>query len=84
MPALIAVCLLALLAACGGSDGPSAVAPASPAAPAQGPASAPPRGDLFVFAASSLTDAFTEIGEEFHRRHPAVLVDVGDVARVPA
>ena len=51
--------LAAVLAACGGTP---AAAPAPTTAPAAAPAAA---GDLTVFAAASLTDAFKQIGQQF-------------------
>ncbi len=39
-----------------------------------GPAAAPPARTLTVFAAASLTDAFTEIGHSFEAAHPGVTV----------
>lgn len=51
--------LAAVLAACGGTP---AAAPAPTNAPAAAPAAA---GDLTVFAAASLTDAFKQIGQQF-------------------
>ena len=65
--------LAALAAACGGSDrsGTTAVTPAVTASPA---AAATLRGDLNVFAAASLADAFSEIGTEFMRTNPRVKV----------
>lgn len=51
--------LAAVLVACGGTP---AAAPAPTNAPAAAPAAA---GDLTVFAAASLTDAFKQIGQQF-------------------
>jgi len=62
---LLAVCL-ALVTGCGATP---TVAPTQPA-PAQPPAS----GTLTVFAAASLTEAFTEIGRQFEADHPGVKV----------
>lgn len=71
---LLVPVLAAALAACGGNDrraaGPTAaVTPSAPVAAA--PALS---GGLAVFAAASLTDAFTEIGREFTRANPRVTV----------
>jgi molybdate transport system substrate-binding protein len=69
-----ALLLILFLAACGspGASGPSqAAATASPAV-LQASAVAPRR--LMVFAASSLTDAFGEIGNAFEAEHPGVQV----------
>ena len=57
-----------LLAGCGSAD----TAP-SPAAAGTGP-SDDPTGTVTVFAAASLTGAFTEIGERFEADHPGVTV----------
>ncbi len=67
--ALLALTALALLAgACGGDTGSSAVA--SEEAPAQEELS----GDLTVFAAASLTEAFEDLGTSFSEQHPEVEV----------
>ena len=71
---VFALLLLLFLAACGspGTSGPSqAAATASPTV-LQASAVAPRR--LMVFAASSLTDAFGEIGKAFEAEHPGVQV----------
>lgn len=64
-----------LLGACGGggdADAPSAPA-SSPAGGAASAAGAPAlSGELTVFAAASLTDAFEDIGERFEQANPAV------------
>lgn len=60
----LAVLLIALLSACGS---------ATPPAPAPSTDVTEPR-TLTVFAASSLTDAFTEIGEVFEAANPGVTV----------
>jgi molybdate transport system substrate-binding protein len=60
------VTALALLAACGSSTSTSAVttvAPTTAAAPSL-------KGPITVFAASSLTAAFTDLGAAFRRAHP--------------
>ena len=66
--ALLAAVLLAavLLAGCG-----SGTASTEPAA---GGAAAPVTGEVVVFAAASLTEAFTRIGEDFEAAHPGVAV----------
>jgi molybdate transport system substrate-binding protein len=78
---LIASLLLlfaAIGAACGADDSPSSTAatqtPAVTSAAAGGstPTAPPLRGDLTIFAAASLTDAFNEIGAEFQKEHPGV------------
>ncbi|MGH2585002.1 MAG: molybdate ABC transporter substrate-binding protein, partial [Dehalococcoidia bacterium] len=69
-------CALAL--ACGGGDDESsssvtqAPAVTSSAAAATTSTPSPLRGDLTVFAAASLTDAFNEIGQAFQQANPAV------------
>src|SRR5262245_43803431 len=57
------------------TDAPTTTkAPATPAAPTTaaptGSTAAPVEGDLTVFAAASLTDSFTEIGEAFMTANP--------------
>ncbi|MBI2711099.1 MAG: molybdate ABC transporter substrate-binding protein [Actinobacteria bacterium] len=67
------VALVALGAAGCGSDGTNTSAAAndrSTTAPGPGTLS----GDLQVFAAASLTDAFTELGKAFEAEHPKVTV----------
>jgi molybdate transport system substrate-binding protein len=72
--------LAVALAACSSSSTTTAAAPATSApasaAPASASASAPakPSGTLVVFAATSLTDAFNEIGAQFHTANPGVTV----------
>lgn len=68
MAAVLPVALLAavLLAGCG-----SGTASTEPAA---GGAAAPVTGEVVVFAAASLTEAFTRIGEDFEAAHPGVAV----------
>src|SRR5690606_3272678 len=62
---LLLVCLLAgALAACGGVR---AITDRSPSPVA-------PDGELTVFAAASLTDAFTAIGATFEQAHPGTRV----------
>jgi molybdate transport system substrate-binding protein len=66
-----------LLAACGGAD--QTDAPAAPASPSAAGAasetgSGVASGDLTVFAAASLTDAFEELGERFEQANPDVSV----------
>ncbi len=61
---LVLVALGVLVAACsGGGAAPTMAAPSSQ-----------PAGELVVFAAASLSDAFTEIGQEFQGAHPGVTV----------
>lgn len=59
--AILALCVLALAGSCGGGDA---------AVPANGGVS----GEVLVFAASSLTDAFKESGEAFARQNPGTKV----------
>lgn len=64
--AVVAGALVTLLAACGAS---ATVSDRTDGAPGDDIA-----GDVLVFAAASLTDAFTEIGEIVERQHPQVTV----------
>ena len=59
-----AVVLVLALAGCGNAD-----APASHAAPGH------IAGTIRVFAASSLTGSFTELGKEFEKQHPGTTVE---------
>jgi molybdate transport system substrate-binding protein len=56
-----ALAIGAVLAGCGGDDRPP-------------PTGGTPSGDVTVFAASSLTAAFTEIGDAFHAANPSASV----------
>jgi molybdate transport system substrate-binding protein len=68
---LAALALAAAVAgACGGDDGSTA----STGAPTARPDAAEPTGKLTVFAAASLTEAFTEVGKGFEAAHPGVEV----------
>lgn len=67
---VVGVLLVALLAAC---DGGGRAAAPSPAA-ASGTRAGVVSGDLTVFAASSLTDAFEDLGERFEQANPDVAV----------
>jgi molybdate transport system substrate-binding protein len=80
LPALLLAGVL-VLTACGGdedkaSPATSAAATTGPSTRAGGTAAAAPavQGDLTVFAAASLTDAFTEIGAAFEAANPAATV----------
>jgi molybdate transport system substrate-binding protein len=65
---LLAVLGTAILAACGGNDdGPATTAPSGTATPSV-------TGELLVLGASSLTDAFEEIGKQFEAEHQGVTV----------
>nr|MDQ3344299.1 molybdate ABC transporter substrate-binding protein [Actinomycetota bacterium] len=64
--------LAVLLAACGG--GQSASPPDAASQPASVRASEALSGELTVFAAASLTDAFEDIGERFTAANPDVEV----------
>jgi len=58
-------------------SGSAASGATGPAHGARAPAhAAPPDSSLLVFAASSLTDAFTEIGKAFEGRHPGLRVQL--------
>ncbi len=64
----VALVVTLALAACGGSESSPTTAPAgTPTAPVV-------KRDLLVFAAASLTDAFTEAGKLFEQRRPGVTV----------
>lgn len=72
MPVRICVLLWALmLAACGGGG---AASPPDTAAPTPGTAATGLSGQLTVFAAASLTDAFEDIAARFQAAHPDVEV----------
>ena len=58
---------LVLLTACAA---PTAAPTAPPAAPTPAPAVPTANGEIVVFAASSLTDAFNEIGSAFKQANP--------------
>jgi molybdate transport system substrate-binding protein len=63
-----------LLAACGGSSSGSAGSTAS-SAPSTAASSAPAlSGEIIVFAAASLTDAFETLGKQFQEKHPRTTV----------
>lgn len=75
----LSVLLIGVLAvfgvACGSNDDTNASSTAaSPAGTgaAAAPTATPLGGDLTVFAAASLTDAFTEIGKEFQTANPGI------------
>jgi molybdate transport system substrate-binding protein len=71
-------CLLlvsCLLAACGGSQGEPAPEHVARTTPASAPsAAAKPEDQLVVFAAASLRDAFTRLGDAFEAAHSGVKV----------
>jgi molybdate transport system substrate-binding protein len=62
-----------LLAGC--SDTGGGAGPATPAGAAPAGATTPAGGTLTVFAAASLTDAFTQLGDRFKAAHPGVTVE---------
>lgn len=68
------IILAVVLSACGGSNGSSATTLASPSGPAGTSSDSSVSGDLVVFAAASLTESFTEIGEDFEAANPNVTV----------
>lgn len=80
---LLAAMMAVTAIACGGDDddptpttAPATATTASEATTAPSPVpEVELEGDLTVFAASSLTDAFTEIGEAFEAEHDGVSVD---------
>jgi molybdate transport system substrate-binding protein len=72
---LLALLLSACAPACGSGDTETrapAQAPAVTSSAAATPTAVPLRGELTVFAAASLTDAFNEIGAEFKKANPGV------------
>lgn len=69
------VALAVLFAACGGGDDSTATSSITLTAAASGtPTPKPLSGSITVFAASSLTDAFNEIGTKFKSANPGVAV----------
>ncbi len=73
----------AMATACGSSSAPNKAAtpggaPSSAVAPSGASASSPPTaalsGSITVFAAASLTKAFTELGKQFQASHPGTTV----------
>lgn len=68
--AAVSVVLLAV-SACAGADDRAGPPDPAPGEPSAAPAA---RGTIIVFAAASLTDAFTEIGELFETANPGVTV----------
>ena len=75
---LLTLVLALSLAACGGSKDSTPAAPDSAPAPESAPAApedaeAPPEDlELIVFAAASMQETLTEIGENYHQAHPNV------------
>lgn len=67
----LGIVLVALLAAPAGCGSPQPVAPAGRSSPAPPTA---PSGEILVFAAASLTDAFQAIGAAFERANPDTTV----------
>ncbi|MDQ4084810.1 MAG: molybdate ABC transporter substrate-binding protein [Actinomycetota bacterium] len=63
LAALLAACVLLPAGGCGGPEGAGTQAAARPGALS---------GELVVFAASSLTEAFSRIGRRFEAAHPGV------------
>lgn len=68
--AAAAAALPLLLAGCGGSSGDGSSSASSPAAIS----SAAVTGDITVFAAASLTESFTTLGQQFEKAHPGTRV----------
>ncbi|XSG76519.1 molybdate ABC transporter substrate-binding protein [Herpetosiphon llansteffanensis] len=67
----IGLCVLSMsLLACGATNAP---APTTPANPTNAAASL--SGEINVFAAASLTGAFTDIGNEFQKNHPGTKIN---------
>jgi molybdate transport system substrate-binding protein len=67
---LVAGAVLLGLTSCGGGDGSAAGQQSPPAEPAPGAVN----GQITVFAASSLTDAFNEMKSNFEQAHPGTTV----------
>ncbi|MCL4231256.1 MAG: molybdate ABC transporter substrate-binding protein [Dehalococcoidia bacterium] len=86
VPILLVVAFAFLLAACGSDDdddaestpaspaSPAATTPASTTAAATSPTPVPVTGEVVVFAASSLTNAFKEAGTRFEEKNPEAKV----------
>lgn len=72
-PAAPVLILVMLLAACGGARGGQATVPAEPADEVSVSGSVV-SGDVTVFAAASLTEAFTVLGDAFTAGHPETTV----------
>lgn len=84
LPLLLAVMAICLLAACGGDDAPptptastsaGTATPTGAPTPTRTPVNVPISEEIMVFAASSLTEAFTQIGEDFEATFPGVKVN---------
>lgn len=72
---LLPAALLLGLAACGGSGDDAATTPSqSPGSPSTESSEGKLSGDLNVFAAASLTESFTELGDGFMEANPDVTV----------
>lgn len=66
--ALATVTATATATACGGDDAPATSSTSAPGAGTDG------AGAIIVFAAASLTDSFTELGQAFEATHPGATV----------
>jgi molybdate transport system substrate-binding protein len=64
-----------LFASCGGDDDDAADSGDSPTTGADAPAELTLEGDITVFAAASLTDAFDDVGAAFEEANPDVSVE---------
>lgn len=73
MLALILVATL-MLAACGDDKDADVASSSTPSPAASAAAPAPSYGEVLVFAASSLTEAFKEAGKAFEAAHPGTTV----------
>ena len=72
-PATLLVLPLVMVLACGSGDPPQGGRSGAPAPAVTSVAATPAlRGDLAVFAAASLTDAFNEVGATFKKANPGV------------
>lgn len=78
LSAALLLALTMLVAACGGGDDTNKTASVTPAASGAAPATPTPTpavtGNVTVFAAASLTDAFNQLGAEFSKVNPRATV----------
>jgi molybdate transport system substrate-binding protein len=69
-PLLASILCLVLAAACGASRTPAPVPPTAPVPRPTPAGAAPVSGEIVVFAAASLTDAFQDMAGAFQQAHP--------------